>query len=85
MSNTNEDPTNFSFLHRPEDINPLDGSGGYLLEASIQAIDGNNQELKDRATAQLLNLKETLKQAVTLTPGDRLSLDTKLPVVNRGN
>ena len=73
-----------SFLEEPDSIQPLDGSGGYLLHASIQAVEGNSQEVKDRATGQLLALKETLKQAVSLTPGNRLALDTRLPAVNRG-
>ena len=73
-----------SFLERPDSIEPLDGSGGYLLQASIQAVEGNSQEVKDRATGQLLALKETLKQTVSLTPGNRLALDTRLPAVNQG-
>lgn len=73
-----------SSLEEPGSIEPLDGSGGYLLHASIQAVEGDSQEVKDRATGQLLALKETLKQAVSLTPGNRLALDTRLPAVNRG-
>lgn len=81
---SDQDATEHSFLDEPDSIQPLDSSGGYLLHASIQALEGNNQEVKDRATGQLLALKETLKQAVTLTPGDRLALDTRLPPVSRG-
>jgi len=74
-----------SFLNNVSELPDLDGSGGYLIHASIDVVDGNNPELKDRATRQLLGLKEALKQAVDLTPGDRLALDTRVPVVARRN
>ena len=51
-----------------------------MLQASIDVVDGNHPELKERAARQLLGHKEALKQAVELTPGDRLALDTRLPV-----
>ena len=65
------------------ELSDLDGSGGYIVQASIDVVDGNNSELKDRATRQLLGIKEALKQAVDLTPGDRLALDTRLPANSR--
>lgn len=74
--------SDLSFLSSTEDLKPLDASGGYVLQAFIDAADGNNLELKDRGTKQLLAMRETLKQAVVLTPGDRLALDTRL-IVNR--
>jgi len=77
--------TDLSFLSNPSELRELDGSGGALLHASIDVTDGNNPELKDRATRQLLALKESFKQAVDLTPGDRLALDTRLPAINRRN
>lgn len=61
-------------------LSELDGSGGYVVQASIEIVDGSNSELKDRASRRLLELKEALKQAVDLTPGDRLALDTRLPM-----
>ncbi len=72
-----------SFLSDISSLPNLDGSGGYLIQASIEVVDGNNPELKDRATRQLLAHKEALKQAVELTPGDRLGLDTRVSVVSR--
>ncbi|EHY55951.1 Mediator of RNA polymerase II transcription subunit 18 [Exophiala dermatitidis] len=69
-----------SFLSNISELPKLDGSGGYMLQASIDVVDGNHPELKERATRQLLGHKEALKQAVELTPGDRLALDTRLPV-----
>lgn len=71
------------FLDKSDVMIPLDGSGGYLLQASIEGLEGNNQEVQDRATGQLLAMKETLKQAVDLTPGDRLALDTRVSIVRR--
>ncbi len=81
---TANDAINDSFLDEPDVIQSLDQSGGYLLQASIQALEGTSQEVKDRATGKLLALKETLKQAINLTLGDRLSLDTRLPAGHRG-
>ncbi|RMZ77376.1 hypothetical protein DV737_g4399, partial [Chaetothyriales sp. CBS 132003] len=65
--------TDLSFLDDSESVKPVDASGAYLVQASIEAVDGTNSELKDRATRQLLGLKETLKQAIDLEPGDRLA------------
>ncbi|KAK5053764.1 hypothetical protein LTR84_001725 [Exophiala bonariae] len=76
--------TDLSFLSNISELPELDGSGGALLQTSIDVVDGNNPELKDKATRQLLALKEGFKQAVDLTPGDRLALDTRL-IVNRRN
>jgi mediator of RNA polymerase II transcription subunit 18, fungi type len=61
-------------------LTPLDSSGGYILQASIEITDGNSSELKDRATQQLLAIKETLRSSVNLVPGDRLALDTRVPI-----
>nr|KAK5438344.1 DNA kinase/phosphatase Pnk1 [Exophiala xenobiotica] len=72
-----------SFLSDISKLQDFDGSGGYVVQASIDVVDGNHPELKDRATRQLLAHKEALKQAVDLTPGDRLALDTRLPSVVR--
>ena len=58
---------------------PLDPSGGYVLQASIEIADGNSPDLKDNATQQLLAMKETLRSSVRLEPGDRLALDTRVP------
>jgi mediator of RNA polymerase II transcription subunit 18 len=61
-----------------DDLRPLDSGKGFVLQASIDVVDGNNQDLKEKATQQLLAMKEVLKQAVTLEPADRLSLDTRV-------
>ena len=62
------------------DLQVLDTRKGFVLQASIEAVDGNNPEVKEKAVQQLLAMKETLKQAVTLAPGDRLALDTRVPI-----
>lgn len=75
--------TERSYLSNISELKELDGSGSHLVHASIDVIDGNNPELKDRATRQLLTLQEALKAAFDLTPGDRLAFDTRLPSVVR--
>lgn len=65
------------------DLQPLDGRKGFVLQASIEALDGNNLEVKEKAAQQLFAMREILKQAVTLEPGDRLALDTRVLVRNR--
>jgi Med18 protein len=69
-------------LPPPSDLQPLDTNKGFVLQASVEAIEGNNPEVKEKAVQQLLAMKETLKQAVTLAPGDRLALDTRVPIRN---
>lgn len=65
------------------ELQPFDPNKGFVLQASIEAIEGNNPEVKEKAVQQLMAMKETLKQAVTLAPGDRLALDTIVPLRNK--
>jgi hypothetical protein len=69
-------------MPRLSELQPLDVNNGFVLQASIEAVDGANPEMKEKAVQQLLAMKETLKEAVTLGPGDRLALDTKVPMRN---
>lgn len=62
------------------DLTPLDPSGAFILQASIEIADGNSTELKDRASQQLLAMKEILRFSVDLAPGDRLALDARIPM-----
>jgi DNA phosphorothioation-dependent restriction protein DptG len=73
--------TNTPMPHVSE-LQPLDANNGFVLQASIEAVDGSNPEVKEKAVQQLMAMKETLKQAVTLAPGDRLALDTRVPMRN---
>lgn len=80
---TQETTPNLSTINTVPDVSklsPLDSSGGYVLQASIEIADGNSTDLKDKATQQLLAIKETLRSSVDLAPGDRLALDTRVPV-----
>lgn len=72
-----------AFLSDVSKLMDLDKSGGYLVQAIVEVVDGNNPDLKEKGTRQLLAHKEALKQAVDLTPGDRLALDSRVPVTGR--
>lgn len=82
MSNSEEDTstTNLEVFPQAGDLVPLAKSDEYILSATIESIDGSNSELRERAVCQLLMMKETMKGTVNLMPGDRLALDTKIPV-----
>lgn len=69
----------WSLMERLDESSLIDISGAYILQASVDAVDGSTAELKDRASSQLLAMKDTLKQAVNLSPGDRLALSTTAP------
>jgi hypothetical protein len=79
------DALSFTHLSLPpaDRLGQVDGSGAWVLEASIEVVDGNNPELKDRATRQLMALKETLRPSLALVVGDRLALDTRVPLASR--
>ncbi|KIW13272.1 hypothetical protein PV08_08459 [Exophiala spinifera] len=72
-----------TFLSDISKLKDLDQSGGYIMQTTVEVVDGNAPELKEKGTRQLLAHKEALKQAVDLTPGDRLALDTRVPVTGR--
>lgn len=56
---------------------PLEKTGSYVLQASINVQDGSNQETMKMASQHLFGLREQLKSAVKLEQADRLSLDTR--------
>lgn len=65
------------------DLKPLDPSQAYVLQASIELqLDSQNtpgnQELRARATQELVGLRDMLNESVVLAPGERLSLDTRV-------
>lgn len=60
----------------PSTLQPLDPSGGYILQASVR-LEGTKPELLSKGTNELLALRETLKGVVDLEAGDRLALDTR--------
>ena len=72
-----------SILPSLSDLKPLDLSGAFVLQASIEIQPdmqntSTNPELRTKATQQLLKMKETLKETVELKPGERLALDTRV-------
>lgn len=71
--------TNVETFPQSGHLESLAKSNKYLLSATIESTDGSNSELRERAVRQLLMMKETMKGAVNLVPGDRLALDTKVP------
>lgn len=75
-----ENACDISKLPPRERLSLIDPTEAYVLQASIDVADGNNEDLKNRASEQLIRMRETLKQAVTLEPADRLSLDTRITV-----
>jgi len=77
---TGQSPLNVSDLQSLDKGQLLDASGTWLLEASIDIVDGKAQELRDRATKQLISMREILNPSVKLEKPDRLALDTRIPV-----
>ena len=65
------------------ELHPIDGSGGFTLEMSTEVRDGDNPELKDKATRQLMAMKETLKESVVLSAAERLALDPRVPTARK--
>lgn len=82
VSNSEEgnSPNSIETFPQAGDLTPFAKSDECILSATIESTDGSNSELRERAVRQLLMMKETMKGAVNLVPGDRLALDTKVPV-----
>lgn len=75
-----KDAGDISKVPLTSELRLLDPSGGWIVQAAVEISDANIQELKDRATRQLLTWKDTLRQSVNLAPADRLALDTRIPM-----
>ena len=75
-----QSPTDISHLPPADKCRLLDPSEGWILQASIDIADGKAQELRDRATRQLMSIRDTLSPSVKLEKPDRLALDTRIPV-----
>ena len=74
---TDKDALDYAFMNNPEAMQLIDKSGCYVVKASVDTVDGSVAELKDRATTQLLAMRDTLKPVINLAPVDRLALDTR--------
>ena len=74
-----DDPLDYADISSFGELELLDDSQSYLIEASITANDGK-ADLRDRAEKQLLSVQADLSSAVKLEMPDRLSFDTRVPV-----
>ncbi|KAF4553299.1 Med18-like protein [Elsinoe fawcettii] len=61
-----------------EEMTLLDGSGAFVLEATVRVEDRSKPALVQTATEQLLALRNELKGAIDLRVPERLSMDTRL-------
>lgn len=68
-------------LEDPGTLHAVDPSGAYLVQASVDVIDGNVQVLKDQAIQQLAAIAHVLRGTVDLRVADRLALDTRIVVL----
>lgn len=59
-----------------ENLEVVDKSGTYVVEAYIRTEDAPSPALRERATEELLKFAKTLEGAIDLRPINRLSLDT---------
>jgi mediator of RNA polymerase II transcription subunit 18 len=72
-----EDP--LSLLPTPNaNIQALDTSGAYVVEASIRATDESSSELREKAKKELLGFSKSLEGAIDFYAPDRLVLDTRV-------
>ena len=61
-----------------EDLDLLDRSGTYLVEAFVRTEDGSSSTIRDKATKELLDFAETVKGAIDFRVPDRLALDPRV-------
>lgn len=54
----------------------LDKSGSYMIEAYINTEDGPSQPLREKATDELLKFSKSLEGAIDFRQMNRLMLDT---------
>ncbi|KAF2184428.1 hypothetical protein K469DRAFT_709167 [Zopfia rhizophila CBS 207.26] len=59
-------------------LQPLDPSGGYILQAMIRVLDLNNPTILDAGVEELKRFKAQIKGCVELDVPDRLLLDTRV-------
>ncbi|KAF4313739.1 Mediator complex subunit Med18 [Botryosphaeria dothidea] len=61
-----------------KDLEPLDRSGAFVVQVSIKIHDNYKPETREKAQAELLALKGSLKGVLELDPAERLALDTRV-------
>lgn len=59
-------------------LQPLDPSGGYILEAKVRIQDINHTAVMDTAVREMAAFQEQMKGCVELALPDRLALDTRV-------
>ncbi|KAF2085871.1 hypothetical protein K490DRAFT_45642 [Saccharata proteae CBS 121410] len=59
-------------------LQPLDTSGGYVIQVCVRLQDSSKPEIMEKGLAEVMNVKNTLKGVVELEPAERLALDTRL-------
>ncbi|KAF2479894.1 hypothetical protein BDY17DRAFT_348515 [Neohortaea acidophila] len=65
-----------------DELNLIDKSGAYIIEANIRTEDNVSQESRDAAKEKLLQLAKSLEgSAIDLRPADRLALSTNVKSV----
>ena len=60
------------------DVKALDGSGAYIVEASIRTTDESNSELREKAKEELIAFSKSVTGAIDFYAPDRLVLDTRV-------
>ena len=60
------------------DLRPLDGSGAYIIEASLRTTDESGSELREKAKRELLAFCKGLEGSIDFYSPDRLMLDTRV-------
>lgn len=59
-----------------KDLEVVDRSGSYVIEAYVHTEDGPSPALREKATEELLKFARTLEGAIDLRAINRLALDT---------
>ena len=59
-----------------EDLEPVDASGAYVVEAYVAADDGTSTELREKGVAELLKFAKDVDGAIDFRVPNRLALDT---------
>lgn len=60
------------------DVLPLDGSGAYIVEASVRTTDDSGSELREKVKRELTAFSKGLEGAIDFHAPDRLALDTRV-------
>ncbi|MCJ1310538.1 Mediator of RNA polymerase II transcription subunit 18 [Agyrium rufum] len=60
------------------DLETLDSSGSFILQASVRVQDGSKPEMMTRGISELVSFRDLMRGVVELEVGDRLALDTRV-------